>query len=68
MRNHISLMLDSMFTAVEEGFSYDGIVSAPGTGLEDRPHLAVLLHDAVVRSPSVSFVVCELTMLCQTRI
>ena len=61
-------MLDSMFTAVEEGFSYDGIISAPGTGLEDRPRLIVLLHDAVVRSPLVSFFVCELTKPCKTRI
>ena len=35
MPDPISLMLDSMITAVEDGFSYDGIVSIPETGLED---------------------------------
>lgn len=38
-----------MFMAVDEGFSYDGIISASGTGLEDRPRLTILLHDTVVR-------------------
>lgn len=54
MPDRISLMLGSMITAVEEGFS-DGIVSIPETGLEDvRYPLAVSLadwfDDRVVRS------------------
>ena len=43
MQDRISLMLDSVITAVDDGFSYDGIVSIPETGLEDvghRPGLA----------------------------
>jgi hypothetical protein len=45
-------MLDSMITAVDDGFSYDGIVSIPETGLEDvgrRPGLAGWLDGSVVR-------------------
>ena len=38
MANHVSDMLDNMITAVEDGFSYDGIVSIPETGLEDVEH------------------------------
>jgi hypothetical protein len=43
-------MLDSMITAVDDGFSYDGIVSIPETGLEDvgrRPGLAGWLDGSV---------------------
>ena len=47
-------MLDSVITAVDDGFSYDGIVSIPETGLEDvghRPGLAGWLDGSVVRPP-----------------
>ena len=52
MPDRISLMLDSMITAVDDGFSYDGIVSIPETGLEDvgyRPGLAGWLDGGMVR-------------------
>ena len=52
MQDRISLMLDSMITAVDDGFSYDGIVSIPETDLEDvghRPGLAGWLDGSVVR-------------------
>ncbi|KAI9569165.1 hypothetical protein HD554DRAFT_2038349 [Boletus coccyginus] len=35
MPDPLSFMLDSMILAVNEGHSYDGIVSLPGIGLED---------------------------------
>ena len=53
MPDRVSLILDSMITVVDEGFSYDGIVSIPETGLEDvgyRTGLAGRLDDGVVRS------------------
>lgn len=45
-------MLNSMILAVDNGHSYDGIVSIPEVGLEDygrRPGLAGWLDDFVVR-------------------
>lgn len=45
-------MLDNMVTAVDHGFSYDGIVSVPKIGLEDagqRPGLASWVDNIVVR-------------------
>jgi hypothetical protein len=51
MANHTSYMLDNMITAVDAGFSYDGIVSVPETSLEDVGHrfgLASSLRDKVV--------------------
>ena len=45
-------MLDAMVLAVNEGLSYDGIVSIPEVGLEDsgrRPGLAARLEDGMVR-------------------
>jgi len=45
-------MLDTMITAVDDGFSHDGIVSIPETGLEDVGHrsgLAGPLRDSVNR-------------------
>ena len=54
MPDPLSLMLDSMILAVDEGHSYDGIVSLPGIGLEDfgrRPgRLGGWLDDCMVRS------------------
>ena len=54
MPDHLSLMLDSMILAVDEGLSYDGIVSIPERGLEDVGYrssgLAGLLEDGVVRA------------------
>jgi len=38
MPDRLSAMLDIMILAVEEGLSYDGIVSLPGIGLEDFGH------------------------------
>lgn len=52
MPDRISLMLESMIIAVEDGFS-DGIVSIPETGLEDVKYpvsLAEWLDDRAVRS------------------
>jgi hypothetical protein len=52
MPDRISLMLESMVMAVDDGFSYDGIVSIPETGLEDvwyRPGFAGWLDGGVVR-------------------
>ena len=52
MPDRISIMMDSMITAVDEGFSYDGIVSIPKIGLEDvwyRPVLAGWLDEGLVR-------------------
>lgn len=52
MSDSISLLLDSVVTAVEVGFSYDGIVSVPDTGLEDagqRPGLAGWIEAGMVR-------------------
>jgi hypothetical protein len=46
MPDLISLMLDSMITAVDDGFSYDGIVSMPEIGLEDARYR---LDDDLVR-------------------
>ena len=46
MPDHISRMLDSMITAVDDGFSYDGIVSMPEIGLEDAMYR---LDDNLVR-------------------
>lgn len=54
MPDRLSVMLDSMIHAVDEGFSFDGIVSIPEMGLEDfgrRPGLAGWLDDGVVRAP-----------------
>ena len=52
MASHVSFMLDNMIMAVEAGFSYDGIVSIPETGLEDvrehRSGLAGSLCDSAV--------------------
>lgn len=45
-------VLDSIITAMDVGFSYDGIVTIPETGLEDvgyRPGLAGWLDGGVVR-------------------
>lgn len=45
-------MLDAMVLAVNEGLSYDGIVSIPEVGLEDfgrRPGPAGRLKDGMVR-------------------
>ena len=45
-------LLDNVITAVEVGFSYDGIVSVPETGLEDagqRPGLAGRIQRGMVR-------------------
>ena len=53
MDNRISYMLNSMVAAVDDGFSYDGIVSVPDTGLEGveyRSGLAGSLRDSVVGS------------------
>ena len=50
----ISLLLKNMVTAVDDGFSYDGIVSLPDTGLEDagqRPGLAGVVEKSTVRLP-----------------
>ena len=47
MPDHISLMLDSMIAAVDDGFSYDGIVSIPEIGLEDARY--GWLDDRLVR-------------------
>ncbi|KAN0094956.1 hypothetical protein V8E55_003243 [Tylopilus felleus] len=51
MPDRLSLMLDSMILAVDEGLSYDGIVSIPERGLEDVSYrhsgLAGLLEDGV---------------------
>lgn len=44
-------MLDAMIAAVDAGFSCDGILSVPETGLEDVGHrsdLAGSLRDSVV--------------------
>lgn len=52
MSNRTSLVLDNMIAVVDEGFSYDGVVSVPETGLEDvwyRGDLASWLDDGVVR-------------------
>lgn len=54
MLDRLSVMLESMITAINEGLSFDGIVSVPEVGLEDfgrRPGLAGRLDDAVVRPP-----------------
>lgn len=54
MPDRLSIMLDSMIHAVDNGFSFDGIVSIPEMGLEDfgrRPGLAGWLDDGVVRPP-----------------
>ena len=51
-------MLDSMMTAVDAGFSYDGIVSVPQTGLEDAEYrfgLVASLRDSVVSRPSLPY-------------
>ena len=52
MVNHVSHMLDDMIAVVDEGFSYDGIVSIPQTGLEDveyrRSGMGDLLRGSVV--------------------
>ena len=47
----VSIMMDSMIAAVDDGFSYDGIVSIPETGLEDwhRHDLVGWLNAGVVR-------------------
>ena len=54
MPDHLSLMLDSMILAVDEGLSYDGIVSIPEIGLEDVSYkssgLAGLVEDGMVRA------------------
>ena len=52
MPDRLSLMLDSMISAVDNGLSFDGIVSVPELGLEDfghRPGLAGYVDDASVR-------------------
>lgn len=54
---NVSHMLDDMVAAVDEGLSYDGIVSVPQAGLEDadyRTGLAESLRNGVV-SPSTRF-------------
>ena len=45
----LSLLLDLMILAVDEGHSYDGIVSTPELGLEDVGNRAGLLDRGVVR-------------------
>ena len=53
MPDRLSFMLDSMILAVDEGLSYDGIVSIPEIGLEDVDYrsidLAGSLEDGMVR-------------------
>ena len=52
MDNRVSYMLNNMIAAVDEGFSYDGIVSVPDTCMEDVEYrsglLAGSLRDGVV--------------------
>lgn len=45
-------------TAVDAGFSYDGIVSVPQTGLEDAEYrfgLVASLRDSMVSRPSSTY-------------
>ena len=52
MQDDALRLLDYTVAAVDEGFSYDGIVSVPEGGLEDIKHrfgqAGELLHDGVV--------------------
>ena len=53
MSKNTSYMLDSMIAAVDNGFSYDGIVSVPDAGLEDaRFGRADVLRENLVSSLS----------------
>lgn len=61
--DHVSYMLSTMVAAVDEGFSYDGIVSVPEMGLEDveyRCGLGGSLRDGMVRF-SAQLTCCQLT-------
>ncbi|KAN0094940.1 hypothetical protein V8E55_003227 [Tylopilus felleus] len=49
MVHHTACMLDDMITAVDVGFSYDGIVSVPETGLEDVKYQRSSLRESMDR-------------------